>query len=112
MIITRNNSEHYQWGDNCDGWHLVKSPMLSVIRERVPSGCEEVRHFHRKSEQFFFVLSGTATLEVDGKINRLEAEQGYHIEAGVPHQLRNEQKTDLIFLVTSVPPSHGDRIEA
>jgi mannose-6-phosphate isomerase-like protein (cupin superfamily) len=112
VTVSTSNSEHYKWGDDCDGWHLVKTPMLSVIQERVPSGCNEVRHYHQKSEQFFFVLSGIASLEVDGHENRLEAEQGFHIKAGVPHQLRNDQQIELIFLVTSVPPSHGDRVDA
>ncbi|MFK7992900.1 MAG: cupin domain-containing protein [Granulosicoccus sp.] len=110
MFISSGNAEHYHWGDNCDGWHLVKTPMLSVIKERVPSGCGEIRHYHQSSEQFFFVLSGIASLEVDGQMNLLEAQQGLHIPAGIEHQLRNDQQSDLIFLVTSVPPSHGDRI--
>ena len=86
--------------------------MLSVISERVSSGCEEIRHYHKKSEQFFYVLSGIASLEVDGKMNLLNPQEGLHVEAGKPHQLRNDQNFDLIFLVTSVPPSHGDRIPA
>lgn len=84
--------------------------MLSVIQERVPSGCREVRHYHQQAEQFFFVLSGIASIEVDGNEYKLEAEQGIHVPAGKPHQLQNEQSHDLEFLVTSVPPSHGDRI--
>lgn len=111
MIISKSNSEHYQWGNNCDGWHLVKTSALSVIRENVPSGSSEIRHYHEKAEQFFYILSGIATLEVNGKANLLHAEQGLHIKAGVSHQLRNDDNQDLIFLVTSVPPSHGDRID-
>ena len=112
MVVSAANSEHYRWGNNCDGWHLVKTAMLSVISERVPPGCEEIRHYHQRSEQFFFVLSGIATLEVDGHTSFLNTQQGFHVEVGVPHQLRNDQDHDLVFLVTSVPPSHGDRIVA
>lgn len=112
MIVSKSNSEHYRWGDNCDGWHLVKLPTFSVIQEKVPCGCKEVRHYHRKAEQFFFVLSGIASLEVDGQEKVLEAQQGILVEAGMPHQLRNNHEFELIFLVTSVPPSHGDRVEA
>ena len=111
MVISTANAEHYTWGDDCDGWHLVKTEMLSVISERVPPGCEEIRHYHQKSEQFFYVLSGIASLEVDGKTNLLKPQQGLHVKAGKPHQLRNDQIHDLIFLVTSVPPSHGDRVQ-
>jgi hypothetical protein len=24
-LVSRENAEHYRWGDDCDGWHLVKS---------------------------------------------------------------------------------------
>lgn len=109
--VSIKNAEHYIWGEQCDGWHLVKSPILSVIQERVPRGCSEVRHSHEKSEQFFYVLSGIATLEVSGKIHTLSPNQGLHVPAGKPHQLRNEHQDDLVFIVTSTPPSHGDRIE-
>ena len=37
--ISKKNSEHYAWGGVCDGWHLLKSPVLSVIQERVPPSC-------------------------------------------------------------------------
>ena len=33
--ISKKNSEHYTWGGNCDGWHFLKTPGLSIIRERV-----------------------------------------------------------------------------
>ncbi|MDP6969130.1 MAG: cupin domain-containing protein, partial [Gammaproteobacteria bacterium] len=66
-VISNKLAEHYTWGNHCDGWHLVKSPSLSVIQERVPSGCSETRHFHTKAEQFFFILSGVASMELEGK---------------------------------------------
>jgi len=77
----------------------------------VPSGRSEVRHFHEKSEQFFFVLSGVATLELGGKMYTIHPHCGVHVPAGVPHQLKNEQSDDLVFIVTSTSPSHGDRVE-
>lgn len=105
-------AEHYRWGGNCDGWHLVRSANLSVIQERVPSGSSEVRHLHHRAEQFFYVLSGTANLEVGGKTYTLNPRQGLHVPAGVPHTLRNEAPEPLEFLVISTPPSHGDRENA
>jgi len=112
MVISTANAEHYLWGEGCDGWHLVKTEMLSVISERVPPECKEIRHYHQKSEQFFFVLTGTASLEVEGRMILLKPQEGFHVKAGKAHQLRNDQDNDLIFLVTSVPPSHEDRVQA
>jgi mannose-6-phosphate isomerase-like protein (cupin superfamily) len=111
MIKTDENSKHYVWGDNCDGWHLVNSKSLSIIKERVPSGVSEMRHSHRNAEQFFYILKGTATIEIDGKNNLVSEGEGIHVPAGIPHQFRNLSDKDVIFIVTSSPPSHGDRIE-
>ena len=111
-VVSITNSEHYTWGEQCDGWHLAKSPGLSVIQEKVPYSCSEVRHYHERSEQFFYVLSGMATIEVDGDTSQLVAGTGIHVPAGVPHQLSNLQPEDLVFLVVSTPPSHGDRVIA
>ena|SRR5690625_4002299 len=111
-IVSTKNAEHYVWGDVCDGWHLVQSASLSVIQERVPPGGAEVRHSHMHAEQFFYVLSGVATIEASGQINCVQSGQGLHIPAGVPHQLSNAESQDLVFLVSSTPPSHGDRLDA
>lgn len=109
-VISRENAEHYIWGEKCDGWHLAKTERLSVIEERVPPGSAEVMHYHERSEQFFYVLQGTATLEVDGTDNRLSPGEGLHVPPGKPHKLSNREETDLTFIVVSTPPSHGDRI--
>ncbi|USD22870.1 cupin domain-containing protein [Microbulbifer variabilis] len=110
-VVSKENVEHYSWGEGCDGWHLVRTDSLGVIQERVPPGCSEVRHLHRQSEQFFFVLQGTATIERGGEEYLLSPGQGLHIAAGIPHQLFNMASIDLVFIVTSTPPSHVDRVE-
>lgn len=111
-MISKDNAEHYFWGSGCDGWHLVKRGGLSIIHERMPPGTAEVRHYHQTAWQFFFVLSGAATLEIAGKREVLLAQQGLEVPAGVAHQMRNESEHDVEFIVISQPPSHGDRVLA
>jgi hypothetical protein len=53
-LVSRGNGEQYAWGDGCDGWHLVKTPGMSVIQERMPPGRSETRHLHQHAHQFFF----------------------------------------------------------
>ena len=65
------NAEHYIWGGNCDGWHLLNRDDMSVIQERVPCGGTEIMHYHNLSRQFFYVLEGEVTFVVDGKIIKL-----------------------------------------
>jgi mannose-6-phosphate isomerase-like protein (cupin superfamily) len=81
-IVEKAAGRHYTWGDGCDGWHLVRTTTLSVIEERMPPGTSEVRHYHRRADQFFYVLQGVLSA------------------------------SDVAFLVVSNPPSHGDRLIA
>jgi len=97
-------------GRVCDGWHLLKSPALSVIQERVPPGGAETRHVHRQARQFFFVLSGEAVMELENKEVVLGPQDGIAVPPGSPHCLFNRGNMDLTFLVISAPPSYGDRI--
>ncbi len=108
--IDRTTAERYVWGGTCDGWHLVRATALSVIEERMPPGAREVRHRHAHSRQFFYVLSGTLTIEVEGTTHQLGVRAGIELPPGTAHQAINESDADVEFLVVSTPPSHGDRI--
>lgn len=108
--INKQNAEHYLWANNCHGWHLIKQPELSVIQEEMPPNTSEVRHYHKHSRQLFFILSGEATIEVDGRRQVLQAHEGLEILPGQAHQVFNESQQNLEFIVVSQPPSHGDRI--
>jgi mannose-6-phosphate isomerase-like protein (cupin superfamily) len=110
--ISKGTAEHYTWGTQCDGWHLLKTPELSVIQERMPPGTAEVRHFHHRAQQFFYILAGEAVMEIDRQSVTLTAGQGVWIPVGKPHQIKNESSDDIHFLVISQPPSHGDRESA
>ncbi|HEY1015637.1 MAG TPA: cupin domain-containing protein [Herpetosiphonaceae bacterium] len=109
---SKANAPHYVWGEQCDGWHLVRAEGLSVIQERMPPGTAEARHRHARARQFFFVLAGAAALEIDGRRHALAPGEGAEVPPGIPHQIFNEADRDLEFLVISQPPSHGDRLPA
>lgn len=109
--IDRSSAEHYIWGGVCDGWHFVKRPEMSVIAERVPHGASEVRHFHAAARQFFFILSGCATIEANGERVTVREGQGLEVAPGIPHQFINESSADVHFLVISHPAARGDRVE-
>ncbi len=109
-IVDTKNAEHYEWGDKCDGWHFVKTDSLSVIRETMPPGTKEVHHYHEKAQQFFYILSGTATFEINGLVYSVEQNKGILIKPKMKHRIWNNSNSDLEFIVVSEPKSHGDRI--
>jgi uncharacterized cupin superfamily protein len=109
---SHSTAEHYAWGTGCDGWHLLRTIGCSVIEERMPPGTREVRHWHARACQFFYVLAGTLTLELDGQRHLLGPRVGLEVARGVAHQALNETAEDVEFLVISTPPAQDDRINA
>lgn len=109
QVNTKQNAEHYIWGDNCDGWHLLKSDSLSVIQERMPPGTSEQYHVHTNAQQVFYVLSGVATFTIEGEPVTVRAFESLHIPKRTKHCIANNENSDLEFLVVSEPKSHGDR---
>ena len=104
------SAEHYTWGGACDGWHLLKDPALSVIQERVPPLAGETSHFHVRARQFFYVLSGTATIEFGSGSVTFSAGQGLDVLPHTPHRFVNRSDNDVVFLVISSPATAGDRV--
>jgi len=76
----------------------------------MPPGTSEVPHFHRRAQQFFFILAGVATMRIEGADQTLIERSGIDVPAGVVHQMRNDSDRDVEFLVISMPSSHGDRV--
>ena len=109
QAISIQNAAHYTWGNNCDGWHLLKTELLSVIQEKMPSGTSEQLHFHNRAQQVFYILSGTATFEIEGKITMVKTNESVAIRPGARHFIANENSEDLNFLVISQPISSSDR---
>ncbi|MEQ9887479.1 cupin domain-containing protein [Pectobacterium zantedeschiae] len=110
-MISKDNAEHYVWGDSCDGWYLVKRQDMSIIHERMPSGAKEKRHYHSESRQFFFVLAGTLTIELEGEAHIITEHQGLEIPPSTKHQAKNESDDNVDFIVVSHPTTRGDRID-
>ncbi|WP_400247460.1 hypothetical protein AB3U99_10730 [Niallia sp. JL1B1071] len=65
-----------------------------------------LKMYHNNARQFFSILSGTATLEVDGVFIELSALQGYEVSQIVPPQMLKNTK----FIVTSQPNSKRDMV--
>lgn len=112
MPVSTDNAHRYTWGTGCDGWYLVRAQGMSVIAERMPPGTREARHWHARAIQFFYVLTGSLQMEVEGAVHDLPPGCGIEIPSGTAHQARNTGNSDTTFLVISAPPHQGDRRES
>jgi len=110
-VLSVKNADHYTWGENSDGWHLLKNEELSVIEELMRPGTSERLHIHKNSQQLFYILSGAAVFEIAGQVVDLGIGEAVHVLPGTPHRIFNKGLADLRFIVISCPRSHGDRID-
>ncbi len=109
--VSKSTAPHYTWASVCDGWRLIDTPGLSVVEERVPPGAEELRHYHNEARQFFYVLSGMAVLETEGREHQIPAGSGIEVAPGVHHKFLNSSDQHVVFLVISAPSTKADRID-
>jgi len=80
------------------------------LKKKMPSKTAENLHFHKKAQQFFYILKGIATFELEGELFVINEKQGFHIEPNQKHRILNNTESDLEFIVISEPKSHGDRV--
>ena len=79
----------------------------SLAEATVPSGGATERHYHKLSEEFYFVLEGAGCMEIDGERREVKAGDAVLIPAGAWHQIPAEK--GLRFLCCCAPPySHED----
>ncbi len=110
-ILSKDTSlDHYQWGDACDGWVLVEEESLSVKLERMPAHTAENLHYHEHALQFFFILKGEATFEINNERVTVKTSEGVHVKPGHRHRILNNTDDDLEFILSSQPSTAGDRI--
>ena len=67
------------------------------------------RHYHRTTEEIYFVVKGSGEMEVDGETQRIRPGDAVLIPAGAWHQLVNDGTSELRILCCCVPAySHDD----
>ncbi len=76
----------------------------SLARIVIPKGKSSEAHFHKVSQETYFILEGEGQMSVDGEEFTLKSDQACHIEPGEIHQIKNKGESDLIFLAVCVPP--------
>lgn len=83
---------------------LANAPVAkqSLAEARVSAGCSTQRHYHKESEEFYYVLHGSGRMEIDGEEERVGPGDAVLIPAGAWHQIVAEE--ELVFLCCCAPP--------
>lgn len=80
----------------------------SVVRLGILHG-EYHWHKHEKEDEFFFTLTGTLHLDIEGeKSIELKSHQGFVVPKGIVHKTRAPEKTVVLMIETAGIIPTGD----
>jgi mannose-6-phosphate isomerase-like protein (cupin superfamily) len=75
----------------------------SVAYVSIAPGKSSLRHFHRRTEESYYVIAGEAFVEIRDEQATLRAGQIVLIPAMQPHKVYNTGHDDLVLLVACAP---------
>lgn len=79
----------------------------SLAEASLPAGGKTDRHYHKLSEEIYFILEGKAQMEIDGASQEVGVNDSILIPPGAWHQI--SALTDIRFLCCCSPVySHED----
>ena len=83
----------------------------SLAEARVPPGITTTRHYHRNTEEIYYILRGTGRMYLDGEALAVHPGDAVAIPPGTAHQISNTGKEDLVFLCCCAPAyEHADTV--
>ena len=86
---------------------LHHTALQSLAEATLEPGQATQRHYHRASEEIYFLLEGEGEMEVDGERRHVGPGDAVLIPAGAWHEIT--ATTELRFLCCCAPPySHDD----
>jgi mannose-6-phosphate isomerase-like protein (cupin superfamily) len=87
--------------------HHTQAQSLAEATLEVEQATE--RHYHRVTEEIYFVLKGQGRMEIDGELRQMRPGDSVLIPPGAWHTLENNGTSELRILCCCVPPySHDD----
>jgi mannose-6-phosphate isomerase-like protein (cupin superfamily) len=76
----------------------------SLAEATLEPGQATERHYHRATEEIYFVIKGSGDMEVDGESERIRPGDAVLIPPGAWHTLVNDGTSELRILCCCVPP--------
>ncbi|MEX0936470.1 MAG: cupin domain-containing protein [Pirellulales bacterium] len=83
----------------------------SLAEARLPVGASTTEHYHRQTEEIYYLLSGSGQMRIGQQERRVGPGDAVAIPPGAVHQIINDGSEELRFLCCCAPPyEHDDTI--
>lgn len=90
---------------------LTNAPVenQSLAEATLPPGSSTERHYHKASEEIYYIIGGTGVMELDGETSEVRAGDAILIPPGSWHQITAGENNEIRLLCCCSPPySHED----
>lgn len=77
---------------------------MSIATILIRQGEESTKHFHKKMEEIYYIISGEAEITIDSHIKKVISGHAILIPVGAVHQIKNIGKETLKFISIDAPP--------
>ncbi len=75
----------------------------SLAEARIKPGKSTTRHWHKKTEEIYYVIRGKGWMELGKKAFAVRVGDAIGIQPKMPHRITNKGKTDLVILCCCAP---------
>jgi len=112
-IINRANAAPFITKDGSQIRELL-AYRNSVIRNQslaeatIPVGSATQEHYHPKSEEIYYILTGTGRMKLDGELRDLLPLDAIAIPPGARHKIWNTGSVPLVLLCCCAPAYEND----
>ena len=103
-ITSLNRVTSFTTKDGSEIRELFHTEAQSLAEASLEPDQATERHYHRLSEEIYFVLKGSGDMEVDGVHRRIAVGDAVLIPPGAWHTLHNNGTSELRILCCCVPP--------
>jgi mannose-6-phosphate isomerase-like protein (cupin superfamily) len=83
----------------------------SLAEARLPPGAATAAHYHPKTEEIYYILSGQGRMRIGAETADVGRGDAIAIPPGRTHQITNTGQEPLVFLCCCAPPyEHTDTV--
>src|ERR1700751_5775993 len=83
----------------------------SLAEATIPVGGTVTEHFHRVTEEFYYILSGTGIMRIEDEVREVGPGDAVIIVPGQRHKITNNSQVPLVLLAFFSPDwTHEDNI--
>ncbi len=108
QIQSLDRAEPFTTKDGSTIRELHHTAAQSLAEASLPPDGATQRHYHRASEEIYFLLEGSGELELDGDVRAVTAGDAVLIPPGAWHQLTAGEAGVRLLCCCAPPYSHDD----